>query len=156
MGCLLWWFWRKLYQHLTEYILTDLNKSMVSCQKGPIRHAYPWQIGPFWQDTIELYIGFSCNRRKLNKSYRYHWNCHAKWWLSAIIYHDSSWLLIWPTLVHYITDINTLGQRWNGWHFADNIFKCIFLNEWFKKNFTVLKHRIGKMSGLVHVMLGAD
>ena len=23
--------------------------SMVSCQKGPTRHAYAWQIGPFWQ-----------------------------------------------------------------------------------------------------------
>ena len=27
--------------------------SMVSCQKGPTRHAYAWQIGPFWQDTLE-------------------------------------------------------------------------------------------------------
>ena len=27
---------------------------MVSCQKGPTRHAYAWQLGPFWQDTIEL------------------------------------------------------------------------------------------------------
>ena len=26
---------------------------MVSCQKGPTRHAYAWQIGPFWQDTLE-------------------------------------------------------------------------------------------------------
>ena len=25
----------------------------VSCQKGPTRHAYAWQIGPFWQDTLE-------------------------------------------------------------------------------------------------------
>ena len=27
---------------------------MVSCQKGPTRHAYTWQIGPFWQDTIDF------------------------------------------------------------------------------------------------------
>ena len=27
---------------------------MVSCQKGPTRHAYAWQIGPFWQDTLEF------------------------------------------------------------------------------------------------------
>ena len=27
---------------------------MVSCQKGPTRHAYAWQIGPFWQDTLNL------------------------------------------------------------------------------------------------------
>ena len=30
------------------------NKSMVSCQKGPTRHAYAWQIGPFWQDTLQI------------------------------------------------------------------------------------------------------
>ena len=29
-------------------------KSMVSWQKGPTRHAYAWQIGPFWQDTLEI------------------------------------------------------------------------------------------------------
>ena len=28
--------------------------SMVSCQKGPTRHAYAWRVGPFWQDTIDL------------------------------------------------------------------------------------------------------
>ena len=27
---------------------------MVSSQKGPTRHAYAWQIGPFWQDTLEF------------------------------------------------------------------------------------------------------
>ena len=26
----------------------------VSCQKGPTRHAYAWQIGPFWQDTLDI------------------------------------------------------------------------------------------------------
>ena len=31
--------------------------SSVSCQKGPTRHAYAWQIGPFWQDTLDLKIG---------------------------------------------------------------------------------------------------
>ena len=32
-----------------------LYKSMVSCQKGPTRHAYVWQIGPFWQDNLEMF-----------------------------------------------------------------------------------------------------
>ena len=27
---------------------------MVSCQKGPTRNAYAWQIGPFWQDTLDI------------------------------------------------------------------------------------------------------
>ena len=31
----------------------DVLTSMVSCQKGPTRHAYAWQIGPFWQDTLD-------------------------------------------------------------------------------------------------------
>ena len=30
---------------------------MVSCQKGPTRHAYAWQIWPFWQDTLDLLAG---------------------------------------------------------------------------------------------------
>ena len=29
--------------------------SRVSCQKGPTRHAYAWQIGPFWQDTLDVW-----------------------------------------------------------------------------------------------------
>ena len=29
---------------------------MVSCQKGPICHAYTWQIGPFWQDTLDVCV----------------------------------------------------------------------------------------------------
>ena len=33
---------------------TKVLISMVSCQKGPTRHAYAWQIGPFWQDTIDI------------------------------------------------------------------------------------------------------
>ena len=36
-----------------EYINTF--KSRISCQKGPTRHAYAWQIGPFWQDTLEMF-----------------------------------------------------------------------------------------------------
>ena len=28
---------------------------MVSCQKDPTRHAYAWQIGPFWQDTLDIW-----------------------------------------------------------------------------------------------------
>ena len=32
-----------------------INHSRVSCQKGPTRHAYAWQIGPFGQDTLTLW-----------------------------------------------------------------------------------------------------
>ena len=29
--------------------------SRVSCQKGPTRNAYTWQIGPFWQDNLDMF-----------------------------------------------------------------------------------------------------
>ena len=30
--------------------------------KGPTRHAYAWQIGPFWQDTLDvMYEVFDVN-----------------------------------------------------------------------------------------------
>ena len=32
------------------------HTSMVSYQKGPARHAYAWQIGPFWQDTLDITV----------------------------------------------------------------------------------------------------
>ena len=32
---------------------------MVSCQKGPTRHAYAWQIGPFWEDTLDIKVYLS-------------------------------------------------------------------------------------------------
>ena len=28
--------------------------SRVSCQKGPICHAYAWRIAPFWQDALDI------------------------------------------------------------------------------------------------------
>ena len=28
--------------------------SMASCQKGPTRHVYAWQIGPFQQETLDI------------------------------------------------------------------------------------------------------
>ena len=45
---------RLLYGCLS-LIMESLNSLMVSCQKGPTRHAYAWQIGPFWQDTLVIW-----------------------------------------------------------------------------------------------------
>ena len=38
--------------HLQRHDVTKISR--VSCQKGPTRHAYAWQIGPFWQDTLDM------------------------------------------------------------------------------------------------------
>ena len=54
--------------------------SMVSCQKGPTRHAYAWQIGPFWQDTLVIY--------------RYVWSVSIPLmfpWLTLDVYKWSRW-----------------------------------------------------------------
>ena len=37
----------------TQWILSDISR--VSCKKGPTRHAYAWQIGPFSQDTLDIF-----------------------------------------------------------------------------------------------------
>ena len=37
----------------TQFDIAHHN-STASCKKGPTRHAYAWQIGPFWQDTFEM------------------------------------------------------------------------------------------------------
>ena len=39
---------------LLDAVLWKKDISMVSCQKGPTCHAYAWQIGPFWQDTLDI------------------------------------------------------------------------------------------------------
>ena len=51
------WYWLKPATVLTSYL------SMVSCQKGPTRHAYAWPIGLFWQDSgypryVVLHLSF--------------------------------------------------------------------------------------------------
>ena len=30
--------------------------TLVSCQKRPTPHANAWQIGPFWQDTLNVFL----------------------------------------------------------------------------------------------------
>ena len=47
-----------------KFVKNVLHESMVSCQKGPTRHAYTWQIGPFWQDTLEMYVSTELQLRE--------------------------------------------------------------------------------------------
>ena len=71
-----------VYMHLTEYISHRIHIiihiSMVSCQKGPIRHAYAWQIEPFWQDILDMY------KEKNVTKYRITPNEHSNgYWFTA-------------------------------------------------------------------------
>ena len=64
----------------------DLN-SRVSCQKGPTRHAYAWQIGPFWQDTLELkYLVCDFVRPYDNTFNR---RMRLKGYCDILVYHDA-------------------------------------------------------------------
>ena len=47
-------FWTR--NTVTHYIFQMTYISMVSCQKGPNRHAYACQIGPLWQDTLNMML----------------------------------------------------------------------------------------------------
>ena len=50
---------RKMY--ITDFRMAllfshEVNISRLFCQKGPTRHAYAWQIWPFWQDTLDIFV----------------------------------------------------------------------------------------------------
>ena len=59
-------YWGGLFTHIIQDCITGITKttrliwlksihiSRVSCHKGPTRHAYACQIGPFSQDTLDL------------------------------------------------------------------------------------------------------
>ena len=46
--------WDCMPNKVWKYGLISTGISRVSCQKGPTRHAYAWQTGPFWQDTLDI------------------------------------------------------------------------------------------------------
>ena len=60
-----------------------------------------------------------------------------------------------------ILSVNTLMRRQNGWHFTEDIFQCIFLNDdiWILIYLAlkfVPKSQIKNITALVHLWLGAD
>ena len=120
------------------WIISVGHISMVSCQKGPTRHAYAWQMGPFCQDTLDMCMR-CVDYDKYNIISHTYWDyAHAIYVLYyelIIISHISH---ISHLLVHHIylpawhQAVNTLRLRQNGRHLADDIFKCIFLNEMFE------------------------
>ena len=64
--------------------------SRVSCQKGPTRHVYAWQIGPFWQDTPDAFFdaGRKCENSQLTAISLYtlmaRWVSPRSTWLSPV------------------------------------------------------------------------
>ena len=61
-------------------IIAPAVMSRVSCQKGPTCHAYAWQIGPFWQDTLDFHNGISYTGQKMSVFNQDHeWPLHLQW-----------------------------------------------------------------------------
>ena len=54
---------------------------MVSCQKGPTRHVYAWQIRPFWQDTLDIVVSGILLKLKDFHQLRGKW---THWWCDSI------------------------------------------------------------------------
>ena len=56
------WVELTLHQHWIQAMfwtnrgLINGHVSRVSRPKGPTRHAYAWQIGSFWQDTLDIWF----------------------------------------------------------------------------------------------------
>ena len=44
-----------MYNKVLTMIKQSNSELKNTCQKGPTRHAYAWQIGPFWQDTLVVW-----------------------------------------------------------------------------------------------------
>ena len=49
----------------------------VSCQKGPNRHAYACQVGPFWQDTLVVQYDLCL---LMAQHHRALWHLSTQWW----------------------------------------------------------------------------
>ena len=67
------------YQSFALLALCEGNSTVtvkVSCQKGPTRHAYAWQIGLFWQDTLVRW--FPSQRTSYIESIFMLGHCHGK------------------------------------------------------------------------------
>ena len=61
--------------------------SRVSCQKGPARHVYAWQIGPFWQDTLDMNTLLThCQQHFANTSYLLYALCVDKVLFKCVVF----------------------------------------------------------------------
>ena len=112
-------------------------------------------FSPCLKYCMRMYLSWQLGHHSVHKLWRYdtRWHSPCCYPLLKHCEHDISWLFYWPKLkvsffkciiFRYIRirsmstenvlesilrDVSILRLRQNGWHFPDNIFKCIFLNE---------------------------
>ena len=96
---------------------------MVSCQKGPTRHAYVWQIGSFWQDTLEMANSNALQSTAMTAlllCYSMHtgnWSCRFICYIECAI----TWRIIENTLEKLIESIlnYSSGGYWKMYEWAE-------------------------------------
>ena len=66
---------------------------MESCQKSPTRHAYTWQIGIFWQDTLNISLTMhECKAPGMNS------------FIMGVVVSNDFWA--WHTITKYLGDLH--------------------------------------------------
>ena len=104
-----------------------------------------WECGDLLGFLTLLYIHAVCcclKYRRKNTTTKGQWTCVIHWLLLELCMVSQTYIWmtsygkqrvcknLWkPVTVRGHVQLNTLRQRKNGRHFADDIFKCIFLNE---------------------------
>ena len=124
------WAWQIVPCFNTAYFI-----SMLSCQKGPTRHAYAWHIGPFRQDTIDIWI--PVNLCKSNPSdqacvyvpystIRFRGNLHSGTGLHDIVNTDSRLL---RRLAFRPIRLDPANRELRGWLGAENILELVLCED---------------------------
>ena len=89
-----------------EYMDTQIT-SRVSCQKGTIRHAYAWQIGPSWQDTLDLSPYPCSNQSKHLRKYDTSVKSFLVGWYIAQLQIENG---PWPKMKHIYCNAYLIGD----------------------------------------------
>ena len=94
------------------YFLLDVLMSMASCQKGPTRHAYAWQIGPFWQDTFDVWYCMHVFRHAVHPKTTY-----MSRFVIFVVVIDRS-IFPYPSRLHpwHRANLTATLRRWNNRH----------------------------------------
>ena len=114
-----------VHSEYASLIPSSGKTSRVSCQKGPTRHAHAWQIGPFWQDTLDIYVVrwwsicvplYLWNLIKcICKYMTYFWFCFVGEFESMELHHRkvkslSYIVMTWKPFLHYWTFVRGINQ----------------------------------------------
>ena len=120
------------------YSGADQRKYQSSASLAFVRGIHRWPVNSLHKGPVTRKM-FSFDDIIMKEIFWYHWCCscmetmwcRSRWRTNLIIFQNIQYE-IWNTKTcnsHNADCFNTLGPRQNGHHSADDILKCIFLNE---------------------------